>query len=275
MGMGDRQFLRWIGLALLVIGGLGLLTSLYSLGFWFAERGEPIWFGKLHSYLFEWSDYGPFYYVVVGFFSGLGMFLGRSLRQDSATPETLLKMFGQVGVWVWGMLAVLKLLEISITTIQYPSNFRLTAFIFWDPYQTYLWPPWEGSYSQYTYFLRGLLFDDSPNPAWLIIDLLLSPMFWIVAPLSLSLWAKRGGDSTVVNRAFAGLAILLAGLTSYSVYLLVLANWYRLNFDPEGRVVEFTKMPGFGAVPFYLVFVVVMICIGVLLFRRSPHEVVR
>ena len=272
--MGDRRFLHSVGLALLVVGGIGVLTSLYSLGFWLAERGGSIWLGKAHSYLFEWSDHGPFYYIVVGMFSGLGVFLGRSLRRETTTPENALRMLGRVGLWIWGFLAALNLVRILASWILYPSRFSLSELVFGSRNATYMWPPWDRGYEAQGYFIRQLIYPGPHSPAWLMLDMVVSPTFWTVGPLLLSLHSWRGLDSKLADRAFAAFAFLLAGMTLASSYWLVAANWARFGFDPEGRVVEFVDIPGFGAIPIYLVFVASMICMAVLLFcRNSPRAI--
>lgn len=272
--MGDRAFLRWIGFALLVIGGLGVLSALYSLGFWFVSLREGIWVSELHSYTFEWgyTDFFPDY-LAMGFFCAVGARLGAKMVKDGTSIEMVLDLLGKWGVLVWGLLTAISIVLLVagvVTEHYYFEDADALDILFADPLPTVLWPPEEGSSAYWSYRLQRMITDPSPNPAWLVLDLILSQTFWILGPLAISLWLWRGRTSKFANRAFAGLALLFAVLTIASTYLLIRNNWGMMTYaySPD-VIIHFADAPGFGAIPFYLTFVLMMLTIARLLIRRA------
>lgn len=269
--MGELKSVSFLGVAMAVIGGIGVLSALYSIGFWLVSLRETFWMSRLHMYTFEWG-YLPDY-IAMCVFCAIGARLGGAMVQCGPLSAAGLELLGKWGVLVWGFLAAISV-GLLAGAVLINQNFFNGAdamdLILADPLPTLLWPPEEHPLGRWTYSLRWIINDPSPNPAWLLLDLILSQTFWILGPLAISLWAWRGRKSNFADRAFAGLALIFAFLTIVSIYLLIKNNWSMMTYDyPNDLIVHFAEAPGFGAIPFYLTFVLMMLAIALLLFQRT------
>lgn len=269
--MGDRKA-QVVGIALLSFGGIGVAAAIYAITVWYFSVWDMIWSSEFIYYLLEWRYPGYFTdYVLVGCFSAAGAVAGVWAIRNCVDADAMLKMLGRIQVWTWALVgAAALLLHVAAVFLNPDFSGTPAAVLYWQRLPSELWPPEDGTLSHFTYALRRLLFDPSPNPAWLLLDFFLSGSFWTLGPLAIGIWAWRGRTSKVIDRIFAGSAFLFAALTLGSVCLLISINWSRLNWEPgPGELWEFTYVAGFETFPFYLNFALMMGTISVLLLLRS------